>query len=418
MTFSRNDCGKEPAPFSRMQLEKGETDRHTCLNERPKDDHMDSWVPLVELLEELELSPLEKSGIDKTKFIGGLLAFGMSLALFLVLATGAIWRKGMSAYPGLSVSIVILFLLGVIFCLFGSSSNQFRWMTVKFQTISNALVKIFQVLIAIYLWSSCGLLIFFIIYPKDIDSRNQYIVALLLVILAVGFLCAMLWNQPVPLRIIELRAGLSVQGFSAGFEVSVLVAFSAVAVASLSRLSLSWESVACALLLGLVGYWAYRWRKIEESNSAVIDTIDRIRTAARRVNLDDGELGKSKRFNELLDSYRELQLFLLSGTKHVRQRVISFGLLTLCAVADARRNVGVVASELVHGSDRIPASQKILDMTDEKFAHASAQLFDGIQRMMSDGFYPQMSNKELKKERKGNVKSDLYHYLRFWSLRF
>lgn len=88
MTFSRNDCRKEPAPFSQMQLEKGEPDRNICLTERPKNSHMDSWMPLVELLEELELNPLKKSGVDKEKFIGGLLAFGMSLVLFLVLAQG------------------------------------------------------------------------------------------------------------------------------------------------------------------------------------------------------------------------------------------------------------------------------------------------------------------------------------------
>jgi len=418
VTFSRNDGRKELAPLNRMQLENGKYDYQYCLNERPEDTRMDSWVPLVDLLEELELNPIEKSGIEKSKFIFGLLALGASLALFLIVVIGVIWQKGMPVHPVLSVSIIVLFLIGVICCLFGSSSSQFRWMTVKFQAISNILVKIFQVFIALYLWSSCGLLIFFITYPKEIDSRNQYIVALLVLTLAVGCLCAMLWNQPMPLRIIELRAGLSVQEFSAWFEVSVLVAFSAVAVAGLSKMSLSWESVACALLLGLVGYWAYRWRKIEESNSAVIGAIDRIRTAARGVNLDEVRRGNSKSFNELFESYRELQLLLLSGTKHVRQRVTSFGLLTLCAIADSRRNVGVMASDLVYGSDRISASQKILDMSDEKFAHASAQLFDGIQRMMSDGFYPQMPKKALKKERKGNVNSDLYHYLRFWSLRF
>lgn len=418
MTSSRFDGTKELELRVTAQPQQGEIGCHNCTQDEHETADLDSWIPIVRLLEELELSPLETTKFSKAKAISGLVAFALSLALF-VFSVVVIINNGSPTYlPVMLVGAVVLFVVGIVLCLVGSSTSQFRWINVKIQTVSNSFLKISQTVLALYLWASCGILAFFVVYPDPLNSRSLYIAASLALSLAVGCLCAMFWNKPIALRIIELRSGLGIQGPSAVFEVSVLAAFSTVAVAGLTKLSLSWESVACALLLGLVGYWAYRWRKIEAANSEVIDALDRVRSAARRVNREDSQLCRAEGYNELLDSYRELQIYLLSGTRHVRQRVVSFGLLTLCAIADARRDVGVVASEFVYGGGRISASQEILDMTDERFAHGSAQVFDGIQRMMSDGFYPQMSKKSLKEARKGSTNSDLNHYLRYWALRF
>src|SRR5699024_11714397 len=123
--------------------------------------------------------------------------------------------------------------------------------------------------------------------------------------------------------------------------------------------------------------WAYRWKKFEATNSAVIDVLDRVRNAARRVNGVSDPRDQVKNYEEFLDAYRELQIFLLSGTKHLRQNVTSFGLLTLCAIADSRRNVGAVASELVIGYKRIAASQAVLDMSAKLYDHVCYLVFKG-----------------------------------------
>lgn len=410
--------GKAVVPNSPARLKVGKGQCGECSDVSSGLNNFDSWMPIVELLEELELGPLDVSRSSKMQFVWGLIALGVSLVLVVSVVAMMIVHSGVPAYPFMLSGAVVLFLSGAVLCLFGSDASQFRWINIKLQTLSSSLIKLFQSVLALHLWAVCGLMTFFIVYPDEVPSREIYISGMLALTLAVGCLCAILWNRPIPLRIVELRAGIGVQGFSAGYEVTVLAAFSAIAIVGLSRFSLGWESVACALLLGLIGYWAYRWRKIDAAGSAVIQALEKVRNAARRVNRAECLSTKSESYGELLDSYRELQVHLLSGTKHVRQRVVSFGLLTLCAIADARRNVGGVASEIVYGAERIAAAQKILDMTDERFAHGSAQVFDGIERMMSSDFYPYMSKNSLKKSRKGSVRSDLYHYLRFWSLRF
>jgi len=399
-------------------LKTGETERVDSPIKQSELATPESWEPIVDLLEELELGSLETSKGSRRKLTLGVVALGSSLTLFVWSVTIAILQNDPPPNLVMLVCAAILFVVGGVFSLLGSTSAQFRWLNLKMQTLSTVLIRVVQVFLSLYLWVGACLLVFFIVYPGHLNSREMYIVAMLAFTLAIGCLCASLWNMSIPLKIVELRSAFGGQGLSVAFEVSILAAFSAVAVAGLSKFSLSWESVACALLLGLVGYWAYRWKKFEATNSAVIDVLDRVRNAARRVNGVSDPRDQVKNYEEFLDAYRELQIFLLSGTKHLRQNVTSFGLLTLCAIADSRRNVGAVASELVIGYKRIAASQAVLDMSDKRFAHGSAQVFDGILRMMNGGFYPQIARTYLKKARKGVVKSDLYHYLQYWSLRF
>lgn len=345
------------------------------------------WTLLVEVLELYEYDTEAPRYGNRVRLICGVGILVVGVAGFICSALPPVAaRIAFLSTVGVAVGMVAI-LIGLALFFSALSSAQFSRLA---KTSSRVAGKVGVIVQMGFAFASLILTIFILLLFVDVDDADKSLaiaqIVILIVALATGNI--VISSGPIKVGIVAQRSRFNSKKWAAIIEAITMGFPLAAAVYLVSTVSASWSALALALLLALVGYCNFKLKALDSAFSELLDHFDTVRECSLALAQVDERRREPELARQFYSSYRSLHLLMVSSPSITRRPVYLFGIHALCAIADARTTHAAKIDDYLKGDKRIEASQKCLEMPEAEFAMASAQIFDGLMRMLDSSFAP------------------------------
>ncbi|WP_193069922.1 hypothetical protein [Brevibacterium aurantiacum] len=359
---------------------------------RAKSPNSNAWRPIVYLLGLYEYNSENPRPGSPAKKVWGIIVLIIGIVCFFggAISDSEMWPSLVrTAFIGLAMAAIMI---GMALLFTALTSEQFSKVVKTSKKLAGQVEVTAQILFALgALLLSTFVALVYLDADSEVTAETTVQLVLLVAAVVVGNL--IIGSGSIEIGIVAQRSRFNSRKWAAIIETVTMTFPLAVAVYLFSTVSVSWPALAFAILLALIGYCNYKLKNLDRSFVRLIECFDEV----RRCSLEYLDSSKSPEnitnLRALYGAYRRLHLMMISSPSVTRRSVTLFSIHALCVVADARSAGDLSFVRRLKGSKRISAAARCASMSDRKFAIASAQVFDGLLRMMDSSFAPTYSRK-------------------------
>lgn len=359
---------------------------------RAKSPNSNAWRPIVYLLGLYEYNSENPRPGSPAKKVWGIIVLIIGIVCFFgrAISDSEMWPSLVrTAFIGLAMAAIMI---GMALLFTALTSEQFSKVVKTSKKLAGQVEVTAQILFALgALLLSTFVALVYLDADSEVTAETTVQLVLLVAAVVVGNL--IIGSGSIEIGIVAQRSRFNSRKVGRDHRDSDNDVPACSRCVPFSTVSVSWPALAFAILLALIGYCNYKLKNLDRSFVRLIECFDEV----RRCSLEYLDSSKSPEnitnLRALYGAYRRLHLMMISSPSVTRRSVTLFSIHALCVVADARSAGDLSFVRRLKGSKRISAAARCASMSDRKFAIASAQVFDGLLRMMDSSFAPTYSRK-------------------------